>query len=284
MTDALALPETVEAPLLVLGDCLDVLARLPAESVDVVITDPPAGIGMMGKPWDSFASYEPRTAKGLDVNARLAGLLAPWAVGFVAFLVDVWSEVDRVLKPGGIVCAWALPKTADLAGLALRAALALHGSAFRTLPLSLTLHEGGSSLRHEITPGLRGAELDSAGRALRPTPRWIDEARLAASAAEASATIAAATTATGASALLRLVHSQRAAVDFAAVQGFDGGRRARRVAHLHEGEAARAPGLTIGDDVHRVHRAVLLEKSAQLLVGGRKGKVSYVDLLAQGFS
>ena len=42
---ALELPASVESPLLLLGDCLDVLARLPAESVDVVITDPPAGIG-----------------------------------------------------------------------------------------------------------------------------------------------------------------------------------------------------------------------------------------------
>jgi len=121
VTDALALPDSVESPLLVHGDCIDVLARLPAESVDVVITDPPAGVGFMGKPWDSFANYEPRTARGRDASGRLAGLLAPWAVGFVAFMADVWSEVDRVLKPGGFVCAWALPKTADLAGLALRA-------------------------------------------------------------------------------------------------------------------------------------------------------------------
>ena len=117
---ALELPASVESPLLLLGDCLDVLARLPAESIDVVITDPPAGIAMMGKAWDSFAGYEPRTSRGIDVAARLEGLLERLAVGFVAFLADVWSEVDRVLKPGGLVCAWALPKTADLAGLALR--------------------------------------------------------------------------------------------------------------------------------------------------------------------
>lgn len=35
-------------------------------------------------------------------------------------MVDVWTEVDRVLKPGAFVCAWVLPKTADLAGLAMR--------------------------------------------------------------------------------------------------------------------------------------------------------------------
>jgi len=52
--------------------------------------------------------------------AEYAGI-APEFAGFVAFMTDVWTEVDRVLKPGGFVCGWALPKTADLAGLAMRA-------------------------------------------------------------------------------------------------------------------------------------------------------------------
>lgn len=30
------------------GDCLDVLAGLPADSVDTVITDPPYGLAFMG--------------------------------------------------------------------------------------------------------------------------------------------------------------------------------------------------------------------------------------------
>jgi hypothetical protein len=161
----IALPLTVDAPLLLHGDCLDMLRLLPSASVDVVITDPPAGIGMMGKVWDSFAGYVPVTERGREVAARYGadallaeaqallfglslssrteglparddcervaealrkrvksplGKLPSWAVGFVAFMVDVWTEVDRVLKPGGFVCAWALPKTADLAGLAMR--------------------------------------------------------------------------------------------------------------------------------------------------------------------
>ena len=38
------------------GDCLDVLATLPDNSVDAVVTDPPYGLEFMGKEWDSFAS------------------------------------------------------------------------------------------------------------------------------------------------------------------------------------------------------------------------------------
>jgi DNA modification methylase len=160
----ISLPLSVDAPLLVQGDSFDVLDDLPAASIDVCITDPPAGIGFMAKPWDSFANYKPRTEQGRDIAARLGkddlvrraanlllGLslstateslpardeaaelaallrarslapapLAPWAIGFVAFSVDIWTKVARVLKPGAFVVSWALPKTADLQALAMR--------------------------------------------------------------------------------------------------------------------------------------------------------------------
>ena len=38
---------------LILGDCLEVLAGLPENSVDTCITDPPYELGFMGKKWDS---------------------------------------------------------------------------------------------------------------------------------------------------------------------------------------------------------------------------------------
>jgi hypothetical protein len=36
------------------GDCLEVLATLPENSVDSVVTDPPYGLEFMGKQWDTF--------------------------------------------------------------------------------------------------------------------------------------------------------------------------------------------------------------------------------------
>lgn len=41
------------------GDCLDVLGRLDAESVDAVVTDPPYGLEFMGKEWDRFRVDDP---------------------------------------------------------------------------------------------------------------------------------------------------------------------------------------------------------------------------------
>ena len=34
------------------GDCLAIMPTLDAESIDAIVTDPPAGIGFMGKTWD----------------------------------------------------------------------------------------------------------------------------------------------------------------------------------------------------------------------------------------
>ena len=117
------LPTADRTVVLVEGDCIERMRELEPASVQVVLTDPPAGIGFMGKAWDSFAGYVARTPRGQEVAPLLASMgLAPWAAGFVAFMVDVWAEASRVLVPGGWVCAWALPKTSDLAGLALRLA------------------------------------------------------------------------------------------------------------------------------------------------------------------
>ena len=39
---------------LYLGDCLDVMADLPDASVDSIVTDPPYGLGFMGRAWDDL--------------------------------------------------------------------------------------------------------------------------------------------------------------------------------------------------------------------------------------
>ncbi|MGL5065533.1 MAG: hypothetical protein ACRC62_36655, partial [Microcoleus sp.] len=34
------------------GDCLDVIRSLPSNSIHAIVSDPPAGISMMGQKWD----------------------------------------------------------------------------------------------------------------------------------------------------------------------------------------------------------------------------------------
>jgi hypothetical protein len=72
------------------GDCIEVMRGMDAESVDSIVTDPPAGIAFMSKHWD-----------------RDKGGRTQW----VAWMTDVMSECYRVLKPGGYAVVWSLPRT-----------------------------------------------------------------------------------------------------------------------------------------------------------------------------
>lgn len=56
------------------GDCLEELKKLPDNSVDSIVTDSPYELGFMGKSWDNTG---------------------------IANSVELWTEALRVLKPGG---------------------------------------------------------------------------------------------------------------------------------------------------------------------------------------
>lgn len=72
------------------GDCLELLPTLADNSVDAVLTDPPAGISFMNKEWDH------------DKGGRDS---------WIAWMQQVASECLRIIKPGGHALVWALPRT-----------------------------------------------------------------------------------------------------------------------------------------------------------------------------
>lgn len=67
-----------------LGDCRQVLQQLADASVDAVVTDPPYELAFMGKKWDASG---------------------------VAYDVELWRQVARVLKPGGHLLAFGATRT-----------------------------------------------------------------------------------------------------------------------------------------------------------------------------
>jgi len=105
-------------------DCLVALKKLPANSVDSVCTDPPAGVGLHGASWDTFdapgviADSDPKAgASGRAHSHGIAGVIASRGVlaartPFIEFITRVFTEVYRVLKPGAYGIVWALPRTA----------------------------------------------------------------------------------------------------------------------------------------------------------------------------
>lgn len=89
-----------------LGDALEVLRTLPAESAHSLVTDPPAGIGLFGLEWDGDRG-------GGDA--------------WTEWLASVLREAARALKPGAHGWVWAYPRTShwtaracELAGLEVR--------------------------------------------------------------------------------------------------------------------------------------------------------------------
>lgn len=65
-------------------DCRELLASLPDNSIDSIVTDPPYELGFMGKSWDSSG---------------------------IAYNVDMWRAALRVLKPGGYLLAFGHART-----------------------------------------------------------------------------------------------------------------------------------------------------------------------------
>lgn len=126
-----------------LGDCLGPsgLPSLADASVDSVVTDPPAGIGFMGKDWDH------------DKGGR-----TEW----IAWLASVMRECLRVLKPGGHALVWALPRTShwtataiEDAGFEIRDVITHHfGTGFpKSLDVSKAIDKAAGAEREIVGEG-----------------------------------------------------------------------------------------------------------------------------------
>jgi DNA modification methylase len=126
------------------GDCREVLASIPDNSIDVAILDPPYELNFMGKIWDG---------SGIALDAA------------------VWSEVFRVLKPDGVLKAFGGTRTFH------RLAVALELAGFEGIGTNLEAWTYGSgfpkslnvakALRKKDDPDL-AKKWEGYGTALKP--------------------------------------------------------------------------------------------------------------------
>lgn len=119
------------------GDLFDVLPTLAEASIDACITDPPYGIGFMGREWDTFKPGTGKTRKLMHPRERVAAkivsdnpnihgrhrspALSPSQIdydystaglrGFQDWTAKWAAEVFRVLKPGAYIVVCGAPRS-----------------------------------------------------------------------------------------------------------------------------------------------------------------------------
>ena len=117
------------------GDCIETMNAMPPESVDAIVTDPPYGLGFMGKKWD-------------DLPPSLE-----------------WAEACyRVLKPGGHIAAFGGTRTWH------RLAVAIEDAGFEMRDSLAWLYGSGFPKSHDVGKAidkLAGAEREVIGVADR---------------------------------------------------------------------------------------------------------------------
>lgn len=120
---------------LILGDCVDVMRAMPAESVTAIVCDPPYGLRFMGKEFDTLG----------DGPAQQA-----WHAAWCA-------EALRILKPGGYLLAFGGTRTyhrlacaIEDAGFELRDSLVWqYGSGFpKSVNVSIAIDKAHGAMGH----------------------------------------------------------------------------------------------------------------------------------------
>jgi DNA modification methylase len=162
------------------GDCIETMRRMPEASIDAIVTDPPYGLGFMGKDWDTSGRMIGQLATGDEKRGAFAyggshdrGYADNDPRAFQAFS-EAWArEAFRILKPGGHLLAFAGTRTyhrmasgVEDAGFEIRDCIAwMYGSGFpKSLDVSKAIDKKRDDLAdvYEVTAWIKESR-DKAG-------------------------------------------------------------------------------------------------------------------------
>lgn len=114
------------------GECLEKMRRMPENTIDSIVTDPPYGLKFMGKRWD-----------------------------YKVPSVEIWEECLRVLKPGGYLLCFAGTRTHH------RMAVNIEDAGFEIRDMIAWVYGSGFPKSHNISKAIdkmAGAERECVGR------------------------------------------------------------------------------------------------------------------------
>jgi len=163
-------------------DCIEGMKKLEDNSVDSIVTDPPYGLGFMGKEWDTYdkSQFGLKGNEGendLKVKKNFKALPRYRSDNSFYDFSYAWSkEAFRVLKPGGYLLSFGGTRTyhrmacaIEDAGFEIRDQIQwVYGSGF---PKSLNI---GKALQKK---GITNEEYNKYGTALKPANEPICVAR-----------------------------------------------------------------------------------------------------------
>jgi site-specific DNA-methyltransferase (adenine-specific) len=133
---------------LISGDCLAALPELDADSFDACVTDPPYHLTELRHTTKSLG-LQMQNGRTADQRAARAGFMGKtWDGGDVAFQVETWREVFRVLKPGAHLLAFGGTRTYH------RMACAIEDAEFEIRDCVQWLYGSGFPKSHDVSKAI----------------------------------------------------------------------------------------------------------------------------------
>jgi len=165
---------------IICGDNMEVMAEMPNDSIDTIITDPPYGLGFMGKDWDTFKDakqthgdghYTTKTSEGRTIrhkkgfsSASAAGLYDHSRNAEFQQWFTLWAkEVLRIAKPGAMMLVFGGTRTFH------RLTCAIEDAGWQIRDCMMWLYGSGFPKSHDISKAIdkaKGAEREVVG--IRP--------------------------------------------------------------------------------------------------------------------
>jgi site-specific DNA-methyltransferase (adenine-specific) len=145
---------------LLLGDCVQLMAQMAAETIDAMVTDPPydlTAVSRGGSRRKFVNNPYGRTRVGTDGGGFMG---KTWDATGVAFRVQTWREALQVLKPGGHLLAFGGTRTyhrmvcaIEDAGFEIRDSIIwLYGSGFpKSLDVGKAIDEASQATQHRLS-------------------------------------------------------------------------------------------------------------------------------------